>query len=247
MTMQEVLHTLQHLMAQATHDTTWITATQTVLEEHAKQIDENAAKSRVLYQVVQAMKADIKMAFTAVERNDVKIKSVIEDLGALTQQSVASLDTSLREQVKAEIVDLRTALDRVGVGPATDVQLVFKLQQLEAHFVKLGRNVKLSQDKVAASIDQLGVLTRESGELARNTAAKVEHHEGQQRQRQQQRQTTEQQAQGASPTAYREPAGARAPYVHVRIDTHAPLQGAAPTGANPWPMGGGCVYTHAPL
>ena len=33
MTLQEVTHTLQHLMAQATHDTT---ATQTVLEEHVK-------------------------------------------------------------------------------------------------------------------------------------------------------------------------------------------------------------------
>ena len=84
------------------------------------------------------MKADIETAFTTVEDNDVKIKSVVEDLGALTQQSFASLDTSLREQVKAEIDDLRTALDRVGVGPAADVQLVFKLQQLEAHFVELG-------------------------------------------------------------------------------------------------------------
>ena len=68
MTMQEVTHTLQHLMAQATHDTTWITATQTVLKEHAKQIDENAAKSRMFNQVGHAMKADIKMAFTTVEK-----------------------------------------------------------------------------------------------------------------------------------------------------------------------------------
>ena len=46
MTMQEVTHPLQHLMAQATHDTAGITTTQTVLEGHAKVIDENAAKSR---------------------------------------------------------------------------------------------------------------------------------------------------------------------------------------------------------
>ena len=46
--------------------------------------------------------------------------------------------------------------------------------------MELGRNVKLSQDKVAASIDQLGVLAHETGELARSTAAKVEHYEGQQ-------------------------------------------------------------------
>ena len=76
MTMLEVTHTLQHLMAQATRDTTQITATQTVPEEHAKQIDENAAKSRMLNQVGQARKADIKKAFTTVEQNDVKIKSV---------------------------------------------------------------------------------------------------------------------------------------------------------------------------
>ena len=115
MTLQEVPHSLQHLMAQATHDTAWIATTQTVLEDHAKLIDENATKSRMLNQVGQAMKADINKAFATVEDNDVKIKSVIEDLGALTQQSVASLDTSLREQVKAEIVDLRTAIDRAGV------------------------------------------------------------------------------------------------------------------------------------
>ena len=103
MTMQEVTHSLQHLMAQATHDTTWITAAQTVLEDHAKQIDENAVKSRMLNKLGQAMKADIDRAFATVEENDVQIKSVIEDLGALTQQSVANLDTSLRDQVKAEI------------------------------------------------------------------------------------------------------------------------------------------------
>ena len=62
------------------------------------------------------------------------------------------------------------------------------LPQLASHFVELGRNVKLNQEKVAVNIDQLGALTREAGELARNTASKVELHEGQQRQRQQQQQ-----------------------------------------------------------
>ena len=38
-------------MAQATHDTTWITATQNVLEDHAKLIDENAVKSRMHNQI----------------------------------------------------------------------------------------------------------------------------------------------------------------------------------------------------
>ena len=63
-----------------------------------------------------AMKADINKAFATVEENDTKIKSVIKDLGTLIQQSVASLDTSFRDQVKAEIIDLRTAIDRVGSG-----------------------------------------------------------------------------------------------------------------------------------
>ena len=97
--MQEVTHSLQHLMAQATHDTAWITTTQALLEDHAKLIDEDSAKARMLDQVGIAMKADINWAFAIVEENDIKIKSVIEDLGAVTQQSVASLDTSLCEQV----------------------------------------------------------------------------------------------------------------------------------------------------
>ena len=119
--------------------------------------------------VGQAMKAEIDRAFATVQENDGKIKSVIEDLGTLTQQSVASLDTSLRDQVKEDIVDLRTALDRVGAEGAatTDVQLIFKLQQLESHFVELGRNVKLNHNKVAVSIDQPGFLTHEASELAR--------------------------------------------------------------------------------
>ena len=50
MTMQEVTHSLQHLMAQATHDTAWITTTQTLLEDHAKLIDEGSAKARMLNQ-----------------------------------------------------------------------------------------------------------------------------------------------------------------------------------------------------
>ena len=87
------------------------------------------------------MTVDIIRAIATVEETDVKIKSVIEDLGTLTQRSVSSLDTSLRDQVKAEIVDIRTALDRVGTGgaAANDVQLVFKLQQLESHFVELAQ------------------------------------------------------------------------------------------------------------
>ena len=97
MTMQEVTHSLQHLMAHAMQDTTWIGITQTVLEDHAKLIDENATKSRMLNQVGQAIKADINKAFATVEDNDIKIKSVIEDLSALTQESMASLDTSLRD------------------------------------------------------------------------------------------------------------------------------------------------------
>ena len=83
---------------------------------------------------------------------------------------------------------MRTAIDRIGAEGAatTDLQLVLKLQQLESHSVEFGRNAKLNQEKAAVNIDQLGALTREAGELACNTAAKVEHHEGQQRQRQQQ-------------------------------------------------------------
>ena len=134
MTMQEVTHSLQHFMAQATHDTTWINATQTVLEDHAELIDENTVKSKVFNQVGQAMKADINKAFATVEENDIKIKTVIEDLGAITQQSVASLDTSLRDHVKAEIVLLRTAVDRISAAGAatTDLQLVLQLTQLDS-------------------------------------------------------------------------------------------------------------------
>ena len=90
MTMQEVTHSLQHLMAQASHDTAWITTTQTLLEDHAKLIDKGSAKARMLNQVGIAMKADINRACATVEKNDIKIKSVTVDLGAVTQQSVAS-------------------------------------------------------------------------------------------------------------------------------------------------------------
>ena len=136
MTMLEVTHSLQHLMAQATHDTAWITTTQTLLEDHAKLIDEGSAKAQILNQVGIAMKAEINRAFATVGENDIKIKSVIKDLFAVTQQSVASLDTSFREQVKAEIIDLRTAIDRVGSGGGSvppNVQLMFKVNQIEAN------------------------------------------------------------------------------------------------------------------
>jgi hypothetical protein len=136
MTIQEGTHSLQHLMAQATHDTAWITTTQTLLEDHAKLIDEGSAKAQILNQVGIAMKAEINRAFATVGENDIKIKSVIKDLCAVTQQSVASLDTSFREQVKAEIIDLRTAIDRVGSGGGSvppNVQLMFKVNQIEAN------------------------------------------------------------------------------------------------------------------
>ena len=55
-----------------------------LLEDHAKLIDEGSAKARMLNQVGVAMKADINRAFATVEENDIKIKSVIEDLGAVT-------------------------------------------------------------------------------------------------------------------------------------------------------------------
>ena len=42
-------------------------------------------------QVGIAVKVDIKRAFANLEENDIKIKSVIEDLVAVTQQSVAFL------------------------------------------------------------------------------------------------------------------------------------------------------------
>ena len=97
MTLQEVTHSLHHLMAQASHDTKWIPKTQILLKDHTKLIDDNSAKARMLNQVVIAIKADINRALHIVEEKDIKIKSVIEDLGAVTQQSVASLDTSLRD------------------------------------------------------------------------------------------------------------------------------------------------------
>ena len=79
---------------------------------------------RMLNIVGNSQKADINKALATVEDNDTEIKPVIEDLGALTQQSVANLDTSLRGQVEVEIIDLRTAIDRVGSGggpPTSDV------------------------------------------------------------------------------------------------------------------------------
>ena len=184
MTMLEVTHSLQHLMAQATHDTAWITTTQTLLEDHAKLIDEGSAKAQILNQVGIAMKAEINRAFATVGENDIKIKSVIKDLCAVTQQSVASLDTSFREQVKAEIIDLRTAIDRVcsgggSVPPGRAVHL--QGQPDRGQFVT-------NQDKTAASLAALQVIAGSAGELAQAVAAKVEHHEGQQRQRQQQQQ-----------------------------------------------------------
>ena len=47
MMLQEVTHSLQHLMPQATHDTTWITTTHAVFEDHAKLIDDNATQREV--------------------------------------------------------------------------------------------------------------------------------------------------------------------------------------------------------
>ena len=83
-------------------------------------IDEGSAKAWMLNQLGIAMKAYINRAFAIVEDNDIKIKSVIEDLGAVPQQSVASLDTSRRDHVKAKIIDL--AIDRIDVSPnATDI------------------------------------------------------------------------------------------------------------------------------
>jgi hypothetical protein len=154
--MKEVTHTLQHLMAQAAHDTKWIDSTQAAIEDHAKLIDDNAAKSKMLNQIGHQLRSDINKALATVETNDIamkewstlkfaKIEAVIEELAAVSQQSVASLDTSLREQVKAEIVDLRSAVDKIhvdGGGAPTDIQLVFKLTQLEAHFRELARTVK---------------------------------------------------------------------------------------------------------
>ena len=45
MTMQEVTHSLQHIMAQQTHDTEWITTTKAHLEDHAELIDDNATNA----------------------------------------------------------------------------------------------------------------------------------------------------------------------------------------------------------
>ena len=88
---------MHHLMAQATHDTKWIDNTQAALEDHAKLIDENAAKSKMFNPIGHQLRSYINKAFATVETNDIAIKGVIEDLAAVSQQSVASLDTSLRE------------------------------------------------------------------------------------------------------------------------------------------------------
>ena len=77
MTTQEVTHSLQHFIAQESHDKAWITTTQTLLEDHAKLIDEGSAKARIRNQVGIAMKADINRAFATVEENYIKIRSVI--------------------------------------------------------------------------------------------------------------------------------------------------------------------------
>ena len=106
--MQEVTHTLQHLMAQAAHDTLWIDNTQVAIEDHAKLIDANAAKTKMLNQIGHQLRNDTNQAMATIEGNDIgmkdvlttrfsKIEGIIEDLAAVSQQSVASLDTSLRE------------------------------------------------------------------------------------------------------------------------------------------------------
>ena len=140
----------------------------------------------LLNQIGHQLRNDTNQALSTIESNDIavkewstvkfsKIEGIIEDLAAVRQQSVASLDTSLREQVKAEIVDLRSAVDKIGDGGGgnTEVQTVMKLTQLESHFMELSRSVKELQGKIAVNID----LAQQAGSFAQTTAAKVEQHE----------------------------------------------------------------------
>ena len=74
MSMQEVTHTLQHLMAQAAHDTLWIDNTQMAMEDHAKLIDLNAGKSKMLNQIGHQLRSDLNQSMTLIESNDIAIK-----------------------------------------------------------------------------------------------------------------------------------------------------------------------------
>ena len=86
------------------------------------------------------------------------------------------MDTSLREQVKAEIVALPAGIERLNSGSegsTTDVQLVFKVQQLESRFIDFDRFVTFGQAKIAEGLPGLQRNTSAAGEFAQATVARV--------------------------------------------------------------------------
>ena len=73
------------------------------------------------------MKKVINRAFETVASNNIKVKSIIDELASVTAHNVACLDLSLRDQAKAEMVSLREGMDRLNSstgGAATNVQLI---------------------------------------------------------------------------------------------------------------------------
>ena len=189
MTAGEVTHCLQHLMAQAAQDSDWFVNLRGDMENHAGVIDKAYMASVTDAMTSAQIKVDAQKAFETIEQSDLELKRVeanhaslidghSQQIAALKQQADvqaeatslnhAQLDSGLRAQVAEEVLNLKAMISSLSTTAGQGVSSFdanLKLQQLEAQFIELQRNVmgNLTDNKRVIQDGHSGVTQRIDG------------------------------------------------------------------------------------
>ena len=98
------------------------------------------------------------------------IKKVIEELGK-------SLDTSLRQDTKAEVARVKEEMNRIFQstkdGKMTEQQMVAKVLSLETKFAELESNTAGATTKLLGTFESPGVASEAANSMAQTTAGQL--------------------------------------------------------------------------
>ena len=159
----------------------WKEVIRDVIEDHAKRLDDERSSRKLMNTVIQETRARLEGAFAeiaqndattkkTIEENDVRVKKVVEDLGA-------SLDTSLRQDIKTEVAKVKQEMDRIFQstkdGKMTEQQMAAKVLVLEAKFGELESNVTTNTSKLMGTLDSLGASSAAATSMAQTTAGQL--------------------------------------------------------------------------
>ena len=179
MTVSELTHAMQQVMAQSQNDQTWFGQLHEEMGAHVEHINAHAVKMVGALHNIDLIREDARKAFDKIEQNDLSIKSIVDGhVQALYKSNETTLqgtDKDLRAHVQAEIRSLHEIISAIGdSGPkgastgdvaadsVLEARLMSKTQQIESDMRTLHGELqsagRFGQDTTQENQQAIGAL-----------------------------------------------------------------------------------------